>query len=139
MATEEIFEGGCLCGAVRYRFTGAPHHVSHCHCTMCRRASGAPVVTWATVREDRLAFAAGELRWFQSSDHARRGFCARCGTPLFFSSTRFPGWIDVTAASLDQPERLTPTHHIYEPDRLAWLIMTDGLPRHREGSGSPLV
>lgn len=45
-------EGGCLCGAVRYRVTGKPYHVTHCHCSMCRRASGAPLVTWFSVKSD---------------------------------------------------------------------------------------
>ncbi len=139
MATIEKLEGGCLCGAVRYRFENSPQYVGHCHCSMCRRAGGAAMVTWATLREADVAMLAGEPRWYRSSDHARRGFCPTCGTPLFFVSTRYPGVIDVTVGSLDRPERVQPDRHVYEPDRIPWVIMTDGLPRHREGSHSPLM
>ena len=137
MATTETFGGGCLCGMVRYEIADLPERVAHCHCSMCRRASGAAMVTWATIPEDSLRIAKGEPRWFQSSDHGKRAFCANCGTPMFFTSTRDKNWIDVTVGSMDRPERLRPKRHVYEPDRISWMHMDVGLPRHREGSGSP--
>lgn len=130
-------EGGCLCGAVRYRLARVPRQVVHCHCAQCRRAAGAPVVTWATVREAEFAIVEGEPAWFASSDHGKRGFCPRCGTQLLFVSTRYPGAVDVTAASLDHPERLAPLRHTFAPERIAWLEMSDGLPRHVGDSKSP--
>jgi hypothetical protein len=139
MTNDPTLEGGCLCGAIRYRIAGAPHHVSHCHCTMCRRASGAAMVTWATVPADSFEITKGEPRWYQSSDHGKRGFCPGCGTPILFSSTHYAGWVDVTAGSLDRPEQVRPTNHTYEPSRIPWLTMSDGLPRHIEDSRSPLV
>jgi len=137
MANPKTFEGGCLCGAVRYRIDSDLERVSHCHCSMCRRASGAAMVTWATVPEATFATVKGELRWFQSSDHGRRAFCAQCGTPILFATTRDPRWLDVTVGSLDAPELVTPKRHVYEPDRLRWLVMPDNLPRHGEDSSSP--
>ncbi len=139
MSESTALEGGCLCGAIRYRIEGAPRHVSHCHCEMCRRAGGAPMVTWATVGEAAFKITRGEPRWYRSSDHARRGFCGACGTPLLFVSTRYPGSLDVTAGSLDRPMAVTPTHHTFEPERIAWMRMADGLPRHRGDSASPLI
>ena len=123
-------EGGCLCGAVRYRLARLPRHVVHCHCSQCRRAGGAPVVTWAMVREENFTIVKGEPAWFVSSDHGKRGFCARCGTQLFFVSTRYPGAVDVTAASFDHPEQLVPLRHVFAPERISWLELSDGLPRH---------
>ncbi|HYB55457.1 MAG TPA: GFA family protein [Alphaproteobacteria bacterium] len=139
MATPMPLEGGCLCGSVRYRISLEPHHTGHCHCSMCRRAGGAPVVTWITLKEQGLAVTKGTPSWYQSSDHGRRAFCPSCGTPLFFTSTRYAGYVDVTAGSLDHPERVTPDRHVYAPDRIPWLIMNDGLPRHVGDSRSPLV
>ena len=123
-------EGGCLCGAVRYRLALVPRHVVHCHCSQCRGAPVAPVVTWTMVRETEFAIVKGEPAWFVSSDHGRRGFCARCGTQLLFVSTRYPGAVDVTAASFDDPERLVPLRHVFAPERIPWLEMSDSLPRH---------
>jgi hypothetical protein len=123
-------EGGCLCGAVRYRLARVRRHVVHCHCSQCRGAAGAPVVTWAMAREENFTIVRGEPAWFVSSDHGKRGFCARCGTQLLFVSTRYPGAVDVTAASFDHPERLVPLRHVFAPERIAWLEISDGLPRH---------
>jgi hypothetical protein len=136
---EGKLEGGCQCGAIRYRLEAAPRYVCHCHCGMCRRAGGAPVVSWAALGEDEVSILSGGPRWYRSSDHARRGFCPNCGTPLFFHSTHYPGAIDVTVGSLDEPERLKPDFHVYEPDRIPWLHIDDGLPRHIEDSRSPLL
>ena len=97
------------------------------------------MVTWATIRKEHFAVVKGDPAWYQSSSHAKRAFCRSCGTPLFFASTRHADEIDVTVGSFDEPERVKPTHHVYEPDRLAWLVMNDGLPRHLEDSRSPLV
>lgn len=138
MATESSLEGGCLCGNIRYRLTDPRTRTGHCHCSMCRRAGGAPVVTWITAEEKHFTLTKGEPAWYRSSDHARRAFCPTCGTPLLFVSTRYAGTVDVTAGSLDHPERLVPVNHVYEPDRIPWVIMTDGLPRHVEDSRSPL-
>ena len=139
MTEATTLEGGCFCGAIRYRLAGALYHVSHCHCSMCRRAAGAPMVTWATVRREDFAIVKGEPAWYRSSSHAKRGFCPACGTPLLFASTRHSGEIDVTVGSFDDPGRVKPTHHVYAPDHIAWVNMNDGLPRHVEDSRSPLI
>lgn len=121
--------GGCLCGRVRYRLDGRiDGSAGWCHCATCRRAAGAPAVAWLTVRRDAFAFESGEPSWFRSSDHARRGFCAACGTPLVFVSGREPGHLDVTLGSLDRPEGVTPDHHVWTEDRLTWLRLDEHLP-----------
>ena len=53
-------EGGCLCGRLRYRIDHAPHHADYCHCRVCQRASGAPVVAWLTMASAGFAWTAGE-------------------------------------------------------------------------------
>lgn len=129
----EILKGGCLCGAVRYEVTGTPEGVTHCHCSMCRKASGAAFITWVTVRPDRVVFTRGQPTTYRSSPRARRGFCRACGSPLTFELN---DEIDVTAGSLDEPNAIEPADHIWTSSRLRWLRMEDGLPRHageREG------
>lgn len=101
---------------------------------MCRRTSGAPFVTWVTVPRDSLALTSGAPAELHSSPHARRGFCGACGTALTFQRTDEHGWIDVTVASLDDPEGLVPARHIWTSSQLGWLQIDDDLPRHPEGS-----
>jgi GNAT superfamily N-acetyltransferase len=129
-------DGGCLCGAVRFRITAAPCEVSHCHCTLCRRASGAPVVTWATVPSDAFRVVQGAPREFRATPSARRTFCAGCGTPLTFQADATPALLDVTVVSLDRPEAVPPTEHVWSARRLPWLALDDDLPRRPRGGGS---
>lgn len=131
MTTEahETIAGGCLCSGVRYR---VPHpfvgRIAHCHCTMCRRSSGAAALTWLTVRKDDFALTRGALRTYRSSAHAQRGFCPDCGSQITFYSSKAPELIDVTIGSLDTPERFAPGLHIWTDTRLPWLRLDEHLP-----------
>jgi len=114
--------GGCFCGSVRYRFAGAPLWVAHCHCSMCRRAQGAGFVTWVGVDAARfeLLDGADSMSRYRSSPAATRSFCSRCGTPLFFESSRWPGQVHLTLATLDSDEGLEPQGHAYWSSRVHW-------------------
>ena len=125
-----VLEGGCLCGAVRYRGAGAPYAVTHCHCTLCRRASGAPFVTWFSIPAQGFSVVHGAPARFDSSPAAQRTFCARCGTPLTFQLHATPGQIDVTLCSLDDPDRLAPEDHTFTRSRLHCIVLADGLPQY---------
>jgi len=126
---EKHLTGHCLCGDVTYRvpfpFEG---DVAHCHCTMCRRASGAVAVTWFTVRKDGLELTGRPLKIFKSSDHGERGNCATCGSPITFYSSNHPESIDVTLATLDHPEDIAADMHIYTDNELPWLVLDAHLP-----------
>jgi catechol 2,3-dioxygenase-like lactoylglutathione lyase family enzyme len=116
----ESFDGGCLCGAVRYRASGAGRFATLCHCTSCRRASAAPAVAWVTFPLDSFAFTRGEPTRFRSSPPVVRSFCASCGTPLTYQHDAFAAAVDVTTASLDDPERFPPADHTWVSERLRW-------------------
>ncbi len=124
-------EGGCLCRIVRYRIAAAPVSVSICHCFSCRRAAGAPSVAWAVIPAEGFAFTAGGPARFASSPGVERTHCARCGTSLTFQSATES--IDVTVASLDDPEALTPDHEIWLAHRLSWQAVDPRRPGHAEG------
>ncbi|MFC3550432.1 GFA family protein [Lysobacter cavernae] len=125
-------EGGCQCGAIRYRISGAPVMTALCHCRMCRRANAAPAVAWAMVEQSQLAYLTDAPATHESSPGAHRGFCPRCGTPISFTADYLPGLIDITIGSLDEPARVPPAFHYWESERLPWLQLGDALPRHRE-------
>jgi GNAT superfamily N-acetyltransferase len=125
-------EGGCFCGAVRYHIGTPPFDVAHCHCSICRRTSGAPFVTWLTVGIGAVTFTAAPPRELRSSLSGRRTFCSSCGTALTFRSMTRPDLIDITVGSLDEPNALTPDAHIWTSSQLAWLHVDDDLPRHPE-------
>jgi len=122
-------EGGCLCGRVRFEISGPLRVVTHCHCSTCRKAAGAAFVTWLTVRPEHFRWTAGKPASFRSSPSVRRGFCPTCGTSLSYQRDGLRDEIDVTAATLDDPEAVRPQDHIWWPSRLSWVVPGDGLPR----------
>jgi hypothetical protein len=128
-----MLTGGCLCGATRYEAQGTPFHETNCHCTMCRRATGAPVVTWFSVARSALRFTGQAPAAYRSSSHATRRFCATCGTQLTFETDRHPDEIDVTTCSLDEPAALPPHDQVMTETRLPWVSLETGLPAYPGG------
>ena len=128
----ESSEGGCQCGAIRYRITGDPVVVAVCHCRMCRRANAAPAVAWALFAESQVAFTRGAPATYESSPEAGRGFCRGCGTQISFTASYLPGLIDITVGSLDHPEAVQPLLHYWDCERLPWVRFADDLPRYAE-------
>jgi hypothetical protein len=128
----EALAGGCLCGDVRFRVRDEAVVTTLCHCSLCRRAAGAPLVAWAMFPSDAFTLERGALAIYASSQGVQRGFCGRCGTTLSFTADFLPGLVDLTIASFDEPERLPPQLHMWERKRLPWLVLGDDLPRHAE-------
>ncbi len=125
-------KGQCYCGQVQYVISGDFKFVAHDHCSICRRISGAPFVTWAGVMEPQLAVTQGamHLTTFKSTPPAERQFCGTCGSHLFFRSTRFPGEVHVTVATLTDELKTPPHAHAYYADRVPWITVQDDLPKH---------
>jgi hypothetical protein len=121
--------GGCLCGAVRYEIAGAPGRILHCHCSMCRKAAGAVMLTFVSCGADQLIYTKGAPATHRSSEIASRGFCGDCGSPLTFAFDAHPERISVTAGTLDDPNAVAPSLHVHDADRIGWLHIDDGLPR----------
>lgn len=136
MGDTQIHEGGCLCGAVRWRARGAPKNVNHCHCEMCRRSSGAAFLTFATFATVDVEFPSKPPAWRQSSPIARRGFCSSCGAALAWQSLQETDSIDLTIGTADQPARLAPREHLWSESAISWLHIGDGLPRHKRQRGT---
>jgi hypothetical protein len=118
--SSDSFSGGCQCGAVRFRVSrlGRP---SICHCRMCQKAFGAfygPLVTGHGVEWTR-----GAPKRFQSSNLARRGFCAACGTPLTYE---YGGGIEIAIGAFDDPRVAAPVIQVNLADKLPFV---DDLPR----------
>lgn len=129
-------EGGCHCGAIRYRVSGEPEHVALCHCTDCRKSSGAPMVAWAAFTEESFALTNGEPRTFNSSGASMRSFCPDCGTGLFFRNETFlPGLVDIQTATLDDPDAVRPQAHIQTAERIGWMAHISDMPEFERFPG----
>jgi hypothetical protein len=125
----EPLEGGCLCGAVRYRVTKAPLDSGYCHCRMCQKSSGAPLQVSAEFPVDGFTVTKGEPKAYRSSAWALRHFCPSCGSQLTFRAAENPTYVSVNLPTLDRPEALSPRMHIWHSSRIAWFEVKDELPR----------
>ena len=125
-------DGGCLCGAVRYRISAAPIDAGYCHCRMCQRSAGAPVVAWLTMASEGFAWTKGAPAAYRSSPEAERLFCGACGTPLLFEDLGGTTH-DFSIATLDDPGAVVPKFHIYYASRIDWAEAADGLPQYPRG------
>ena len=128
--------GGCLCGAVAFRITGAFEHFFLCHCSRCRKDTG-------SAHAANLFSDTAKLDWISGKDNVRifrlpgsrhvRCFCTACGSALPFAQGN-DGIVVVPAGALDTPVSLRPTAHICMSDRAGWdsdlaaVPQVDGLP-----------
>ncbi|WP_044873434.1 GFA family protein [Pseudomonas sp. LFM046] len=128
----ELLTGGCHCGQLRYTVEAPLTDVAHCHCSICRRTSGGIVTTWATVPLASFRWSAGTPAEYASSSEAVRYFCSRCGSQLAFFTQLAPDSLDITVATLDQPENVPADRHIWVKSRLPWLHLDPQLPEEDE-------
>ena len=116
-----IVEGGCFCGSVRYSFKFDKYPSANCYCSICRRISGAPFVSWLAIPLDLFKYLNNKPKKIKSSSHGNRFFCEECGTPIACILEEDPKNINITIASLDNPEEFVPKDDIYLEDMLDWL------------------
>ncbi|MEQ8709362.1 MAG: GFA family protein [Rhodospirillales bacterium] len=108
--------GSCLCGSVSFVLSGDLAPVSCCHCTQCRKTTGHYLASTVS-RADALTFSSDAgLKWYRSSDHAERGFCADCGSTLFWRANGSPD-ISIAVGSLSSPTGLKIARHIFVTDQ----------------------
>lgn len=117
----ETWEGGCLCGAVRFRALGSPKWTVWCHCQSCRKHSGAPAAAFAAFDEAMVEVTKGEITKFASSPGMLRGFCATCGSTLTCQGGAMPDELHFHLGAFDEPEKLPPMGEYFVEERLPWL------------------
>lgn len=129
-----MVRGSCLCGAIRYEIAGELRNMTHCHCSMCRKAHGAAFATYAEIEVRDLRFVQGEefISKYQSSDSAQRSFCARCGSNLVFDPLETPEQVWVAAGGFDTDPMERPSMHICVSSKAPWYEITDTLPQFQE-------
>ena len=104
-----------------------------CHCTICRRISGAPVYAGIVIPRRDFRVVSGEPTAFASSEHGTRWFCPVCGTQLHCTDSQ-SDYVGVPIGTLDEPESVRPQIHQWTGSQLAWFEIADDLPRVRDGT-----
>lgn len=121
------FIGGCLCGEIRYQADAPPIRVGYCHCRMCQQGVGNIFGTAALFRHETFRFVTGRPTWFQSSALVKRGFCARCGSPIAYQHSDNQH-IAIWVGTLDYPEKVQPQVHWHIESKIAWVNLDTSLP-----------
>ena len=111
--------GGCQCGAVRYRVSAMLDNSHLCHCRMCQKAVGNIFAALVAAPNDALEWTQGEPSAFRSSEHVDRGFCAACGTPLYYRDLTGER-TNLTIGSLDDPAAFPPRTQAGNEARMPW-------------------
>jgi hypothetical protein len=127
-------QGGCLCGAVRYRVDGEPLARTLCHCRSCRRATGGVTVAWAVFAANDVTVTRGEIAEYSSSPGIHWGFCAACGSLVAYRRDSRPDHRDVTTATLDDPDAFPPTVEIWTEQKIGWESLNHALPHKPRSS-----
>jgi len=130
-----IHGGHCLCRAVKFEAAGASEWVGNCHCESCRRATGAPMATFAGYRESTFTYSAGTPRAQHSAPGVTREFCGDCGTALTYRNEVLGDAVHVLVAAFDNPADFEPMTHVFYGERLPWLIIGDNLPKYETLAG----
>ena len=126
-----MHKGSCLCGAVTFSVDGPLAQPDACHCHKCRKHSGHYFASTDVPRDKVAILGAEHVRWYQSSERVRRGFCGTCGSSLFFDP---PGldWIGIAMGAFDGPTDTSLHIHIFVADKGDYYDIADGLPQNAQ-------
>ena len=130
----EPAEGGCLCGAIRYRVSGEPLAATLCHCRSCRKASGGTNVAWAVFNLADFRWLCGYPEAYHSSPGTEWLHCRYCGSLVGYRRSSRPDHMDVTIGTLDEPDRFPPTVEIWLDHKIDWETPHPTLPKRKQSS-----
>lgn len=131
---DRIFEGGCLCGQVRFRFWGKTINTGVCHCRICQKAMGSPYFARVLVAKDQTEIT-GQVARFNSSPFLARLFCPACGARFGAETNEAAPIMAFALAALDEPNAKPPRFHIWTSSKLDWVSLDDGLPQFETEPG----
>ena len=131
-----MYKGQCLCGSIKYEVDVIKAEIGHCHCSMCRKFSGAAFSTFGEtdVKDFRWIEAQDQLKSYKASNGSVRQFCQNCGSSMTFASSEgVSDLIEFSLGTLDSSLDITPDAHIYTDSKANWVELCDNLPQYKKG------
>ena len=132
-----ILKGGCLCGYVRYEYSGKAGSSSYCHCDDCKRATGGPYTVGVLSEASKLHILSGKVKSYtvvvDSGRKVTREFCQDCGSPLFTRAEKLPDKVFIKAGSLDEPGVVAPSYQTWTERAVQWAYPDKSLPGYPKG------
>jgi len=126
-----MYEGGCLCGRVRFEITGPINNIVFCHCSQCRKAQGSAFAANGIVKSDEFNLVSGSdiLTGYESTPGQTKYFCQYCGSPIISKTNSRPGQVRVRLGTIDSDISERPVAHIFVSSRANWEEITGDLPQ----------
>lgn len=127
-----VLRGSCTCQAVVYEVSGALFDCGYCHCSICRKLTGAAAATYGTAHKDNFRWLSGEdnLRSYSPTEDTVRYFCETCGSFLLSTHYLAPDHVYISMGTLDTPVGECMQSHQFTKDQPGWDMQTDALPRY---------
>ena len=125
-----MHKGSCLCGSISFEVAGPLKKPDACHCSVCRKQTGHFLVSTDVPRSALTIHGAENITWFHSSEKVRRGFCAKCGSTLFWDPIK-PDWMAIAMGAFDQPTETRLGKHIFVSEKGDYYEIADGLPQNQ--------
>jgi len=127
-----VYEGGCLCGKLRFEIRGGIDSIVYCHCSLCRKAQGSAFATNGVVQRKDFHFVRGEnqLTAFESSPGQHKLFCKHCGSPIVSTNEARPEELRIRLGTVDTPITERPQAHIFATSKAGWDHICDDLPQY---------
>ena len=127
-----MYQGGCLCGAVRFEIHGGIRHIVKCHCSRCRKAQGSAFATNGIVESRAFVLPSGEdkLTGYESSPGQVKYFCRICGSPIVSRNAARPGQVRIRLGTVESDIEERPMAHIFVSSKANWDELTDDLPKY---------
>ena len=136
-----VREGGCLCGAVRFRAHGDPSRTVVCHCRFCQRATGSAFALWPTYAPPDVQISGALSTYEQRSDESGRwirlDFCPRCGTTVSSTFEKGPGEIAVLGGTFDDPSWIRVDRQVWTRSAPHWSPVPKGIESFERSSSDP--
>ena len=128
-----MHKGSCLCGAIKFQVNCKLNSPDACHCVQCRKWTGHYLVSTDIKRSALTIRGSKNITWYDSSEKVRRGFCAKCGSSLFFDpiDQKKHNWIGVSMGAFDQPTEAKLALHIFVAEKGDYYEITDDVPQNQ--------
>lgn len=129
-----MYQGGCLCGKVRFTIRGGIRNIIYCHCSECRKAQGSAFATNGVVAAENFEIVAGEteLTGYEATPGQTKYFCKHCGSPILSKQTAKPDQVRVRLGTIESDISERPQAHIFVASKANWEDIRGELPQYDE-------
>ena len=128
------YQGGCLCGGIRFQIQGKITNIVYCHCSQCRKVQGSAFATNGVVDLNEFVISQGKelMSGFESSPGKTKYFCRQCAAPIYSDNVELPGVVRVRLGTIESEITERPEAHIFVGSKANWHTICDDLPQFEE-------